>query len=55
MIGDSFVEAREIDIPSKFHVQLETLANRQLPHLNVTTSAFGRGNTGQINQLPYYD
>lgn len=55
MIGDSFVEAREVDIPDKFHVQLETLANRQLPHLNITTSAFGRGNTGQINQLPYYD
>lgn len=55
MIGDSFVEAREIDILDKFHIQLETLANRQLPRLNVTTSAFGRGNTGQINQLPYYD
>ena len=55
MIGDSFVEAREVDIRDKFHVRLETLANRQLPHFNVTTSAFGRGNTGQINQLPYYD
>ena len=55
MIGDSFVEAREVAIPDKFHVRLEALAARDLPHLNVTTSAFGRGGTGQIHQLPYYD
>ena len=55
MIGDSFVEAREVPIADKFHVRLETLAARELPHLDVTTSAFGRSGTGQINQLPYYD
>ena len=55
MIGDSFVEAREVPIADKFHVRLEELAARQLPHLDITTSAFGRWNTGQINQLPYYD
>ena len=55
MIGDSFVEAREVPIDDKFHVRLEELAARQLPHLNVTTSAFGRGNTGQLQQLPFYD
>ena len=55
MIGDSFVEAQEVDISDKFQVKLEELAAQTLPHLNVTTSAFGRGGTGQINQLPYYD
>ena len=55
MIGDSFVEAREVPIDDKFQVRLEELAARQLPYLNVTTSAFGRGNTGQIQQVPFYD
>ena len=55
MIGDSFVAAREVAIADKFHVRLEALAARELPHLDVTTSAFGRSATGQINQLPFYD
>ncbi len=55
MIGDSFVEAREVPIVEKFHVRLEELAARELPHLDVTTSAFGRSGSGQINQLPFYD
>ena len=54
-IGDSFVEARQVAIADKFHVRLERLAAQELPDLNITTSAFGRGGTGQINQLPYYD
>ena len=54
-IGDSFVESRQVVIADKFHVQLERLAAKALPHLNMTTSAFGIRNTGQINQLPYYD
>ena len=55
MIGDSYVEARELPIADKFHVRLEELAAQHLPHLDITTSAFGRSATGQINQLPYYD
>ncbi len=55
MIGDSFVEAIRVPIADKFHVRLEELAARELSHLKVTTSAFGRTNTGQINQLPFYD
>lgn len=55
VIGDSFVEAREVSITDKFHVLLESLTVRQLPHLNITTSAFGRIRTGQIDQLSYYD
>lgn len=55
VIGDSIVEAREVHIPNKLQVRLEELAARDLPHLDVTTSAFGMTGTGQINQLPYYD
>lgn len=55
VIGDSFVEAREVSIEDKFHVRIEELAARDLPHLDVTTSAFGHSNTSQIHQLPFYD
>ena len=54
-LGDSYVEAREVAIADKLHVRLEALAARELPALNVATSAFGFGGTGQIAQLPYYD
>ena len=55
VIGDSYVEANEVPIPDKFHVRLERLADQELPSLDVTTSAFGKGGTAQANQLPYYD
>ena len=53
-IGDSFVEAMKVPVADKFHVRLEELAARALPRLDISTSAFGRGGTGQINQLPFY-
>ena len=55
VIGDSFVEAKEVSISEKFHIILEEIAAQRLSHLDITVSAFGRGGTGQINQLPYYD
>ena len=55
VIGDSFVEAREVPVAAKLHVRLEALAARRPGSLNVTTSAFGRSDTGQISQLAYYD
>ena len=55
VIGDSFVTAKQVSIEDKFHVRLEELAARELPHLDVTTSAFGHDGTGQIHQLPFYD
>ena len=55
MIGDSYVEAHQVPIADKFHVRLEELAAEELRHLNITTSAFGIWNTGQVNQLAYYD
>ena len=55
VIGDSFVEAVQVPIADKFHVRLEEIAARALPALDVTTSAFGRAGTGQVNQLAFYD
>ena len=55
MIGDSYVEARQVHIADKFHVRLEELAAEELRHLDITTSAFGFMGTGQVNQLAYYD
>ena len=55
LIGDSFVAALEVPIADKSHVRLEELVARELPHLNVTTSAFGIGATGQVAQLRLYD
>ena len=54
-ISDSLVEAAEVPIADKLQVRLEELAARQLPHLEVTTSAFGMAGTGQVNQLAFYD
>ena len=55
VIGDSFVEALQVPVADKLHVRLEVLAARRPGSLHVTTSAFGRGGTGQIAQLAYYD
>ena len=54
-IGDSYVEAREVPIADKFHVRMEEMAARELPHLDITTQAYGMRGTGQIHQLPFYD
>ena len=54
-IGDSYVEAWQVPIADKFHVRLEDMAARELPHLDIATQAYGITATGQINQLPYYD
>ena len=55
VIGDSFVEAKEVPVSDKLQVVLEETAAREAPHLDVTTSAFGITFTGQMNQLPFYD
>ena len=55
VIGDSFIEAKEVAIADKMQVKLEELAARELPHLDITTSAFGQEGFGQINQLAFYD
>ena len=55
VIGDSTVAAIEVPIVEKFHVRLETMAARQLPHLHVTTSAFGQRGWAPVNELALYD
>lgn len=56
VIGDSFVMAKQVPIADKFHVRLEDLAREIItPALDISTSAFGRSNTAQASQLPYYD
>ena len=55
LIGDSYLEAKQVPIADKVQVRLEALARQSLPHLDVTVSAFGIGGTAQIGQLPLYD
>ena len=55
MFGASFVEAVQVPVEDKFHVRLEEFAADALPHLDVTTSAFGIGGTGQAQHLAFYD
>lgn len=55
VIGDSFIEAKEVSVAQKVHVLLEESARRELPKLGVTTTAFGRGATAQASQLAIYD
>lgn len=55
VIGDSFVNARQVRVREKFHVLLEERAASELPRLDVTTSAFGLDGTGQVQQLALYD
>ena len=55
IIGDSFVDAREVSIPDKMPAQLEQLAAQARPEWHLTTAAYGMSGTGQIQQLPLYD
>ena len=55
VIGDSFVEAKEVALEEKFPAILEGLAARAFPDREITVSAFGRGGTGQVHQLAFYD
>ena len=55
LVGDSFVVAREVEVPVKVQVQLEALAARERPDLDLTTSAFGIYGTSQVSQIPLYD
>ncbi|MGZ5545294.1 MAG: hypothetical protein ACXWIU_11515, partial [Limisphaerales bacterium] len=54
-IGDSFVEAHQVEIDQKVQVVLEKLAAERASALKLTTAGFGISDTGQLNQLPFYD
>lgn len=55
VIGDSYVQASQVPIYDKLHVNLEEIAANENPDLDITTSAFAVRNTGQVNQLPFYE
>ena len=55
LIGDSFVEAKQVALAEKVQVRLEELAARDLPGMAITTAAYGLGGTGQVAQLALYD
>ena len=55
VIGDSYVQASEVPISDKLHVRLEEMAMNENPDMDITTSALAIRNTGQVNQLPFYE
>lgn len=55
VVGDSFVDAREVPISDKLQVRFEEMARSRLPALRVSASAYGHAGTAQINQLGFYD
>lgn len=54
-IGDSFVEAVQVDHESKLQTVFEAMADERNPDMEYQTAAFGYSGTGQINQMPYYE
>ena len=55
IVGDSFVDAREVSLGDKAQVRLEEMAARRLPTADVTTTGWGRRGSGQIHQLSFWD
>jgi hypothetical protein len=56
VIGDSFVEAAQVQVEQKFHVLLEKNLNERLANgMPIDTVALGSSGTGQVNQLAFYD
>ncbi|MBI3506503.1 MAG: hypothetical protein HY059_16820 [Proteobacteria bacterium] len=54
IIGDSYVEAPEVPVEAKLHVQLE---RGKFPGIGfpIEADAYGIAGTGQVNQLAFYD
>lgn len=55
VVGDSFIEAREVRLADKVQVRLEHMAAQRQPAWSVTTTAWGFRDTGQLAQLSYWD
>ena len=55
IVGDSFVEAKHVQMSDKVQVRLERMAAERLPDWDVTVAAYGRDHTGQVSQLPFWD
>ena len=55
IVGDSFVVAPEVPLGDRMQVRMEEMATRRLPAADVTTTGWGRGMSGQIHQLAFWD
>ena len=55
IVGDSFVDAREVPVSDKVQVRLEEMAAERLPGWDVTVAAYGHRGTGQVAQFPWWD
>ena len=55
IVGDSYVEANEVQVSDKLQVRLERMAAERLPGWDVTVSAYGFRGTGQVAQLPWWE
>jgi hypothetical protein len=55
LVGDSFVEAAQVQKPDKIQVKLEQLLNSKFGKDVVQTYGYGRSGTGQASQLGFYD
>ena len=55
LIGDSFVEARQVPLAEKVQIQLGRLLNCGNRGTKFETAALANSGTGQANQLPFYD
>ena len=55
LIGDSYVDAREVPLTEKTQSVMMQRAAAALPDRKISVSAYGFTGTGQLNQLPFYD
>ena len=55
VVGDSFIEAKEVRVADKVQVRLEAMAAEAVPELGVVTSGWGWRGTGQVQQLVWWD
>ena len=55
IVGDSFVEANQVQVSDKVQVRLERLATERFASWDVTVAAYGYRGTGQVAQLPWWD
>lgn len=55
VLGDSFVEAAQIDINEKFHMKLEKLLNAKYPDRKFECIALGYSSCGTSNTISFYE
>ncbi len=55
LVGDSFVEAAQVDIQDKVHIVFESIANGMPLKRPIETAAVGYSGTGQGSQLPLFE